>query len=34
VDQFTMAIEKADAGGVIKLMWENTQYSLPFTVKK
>lgn len=35
VDQFTMAIEKNPAGGgVVKLMWENTQFSVPFTVKK
>jgi hypothetical protein len=35
VDQFTMAIEKnPDGGGFIKLMWENTQFSVPFTVKK
>jgi hypothetical protein len=35
VDQFTIAIEKsASGGGVIKLMWENTQFSVPFTVKK
>jgi hypothetical protein len=35
VDQFTLAIEKgASGGGVIKLMWENTQFSVPFTVKK
>ena len=35
VDQFTMAIEKnPDGGGVIKMMWENTQFSVPFTVKK
>jgi hypothetical protein len=35
VDQFTMAIEKAPAGGgVLKLMWENTEFSVPFTVKK
>lgn len=31
VDQFTMAIDRL---GVIKMMWENTQYSVPFTVKK
>jgi hypothetical protein len=31
VDQFTMAIDRT---GVIKMMWENTQYSVPFTVKK
>jgi hypothetical protein len=35
VDQFTMALEKNPAGGgVIKLMWENTQYSVTFTNKK
>ena len=34
VDQFTMAIEKGANGGVIKMMWENTQFSVPFTVKK
>jgi hypothetical protein len=36
VDQFTMAIEndQASGGGVIKWMWENTQYSVPFTIKK
>jgi hypothetical protein len=34
-DQFTMAVANDPAGGgVIKLMWENTQYSVPFTVKK
>ncbi|MGA2444911.1 MAG: DUF2911 domain-containing protein [Opitutaceae bacterium] len=36
VDQLTIAIEndKATGGGVIKIMWETTQFSLPFTVKK
>jgi hypothetical protein len=35
VDQFTMVVEKgASGGGVIKLMWEKTAYSVPFTVKK
>ena len=36
VDQFTMTVAKnPDAdGGLLKLMWENTQYSIPFTVKK
>lgn len=35
VDQFTMSISKAESGGgVLKVMWENTQYSFPFTVKK
>jgi len=35
VDQFTMAIAKDPAGGgVLKMSWENTQYSVSFTVKK
>jgi hypothetical protein len=35
VDQFTMAIEQNPAGGgVLKMMWENTGFSVPFTVKK
>ncbi len=35
VDQFTMAIEPASSGGgELKMVWENTQYSVPFTVKK
>jgi hypothetical protein len=35
VDQFTMAIEKnPSGGGVIKMMWETTQFSVAFTVKK
>ena len=34
VDEFTMAIDKDGSGGVLKLMWENTGYSVPFTVKK
>ena len=35
VDQFTMAIEPASGGGgVLKMMWEETQYSVPFSVKK
>jgi hypothetical protein len=36
VDQFTIAIERDasnNAAGVLKLMWENTQYSVPFTIK-
>ena len=34
-DQFTMSVGKDPAGGgVIKLMWENTQYSVPYSVKK
>jgi hypothetical protein len=36
VDQFTMKVERVpnSTGGVIKMMWETTQYSVPFTVKK
>jgi hypothetical protein len=34
VDQFTMAIEPQASGGELKMMWEKTQYSVPFTVKK
>ena len=34
-DQFTMAVATNPAGGgVIKLMWDNTQFSVSFTVKK
>ena len=35
VDQFTMSIEANPAGGgVLKLTWENAQYSTPFKIKK
>jgi Protein of unknown function (DUF2911) len=35
VDQFTMAISRnPSGGGVLKLSWENTEYSVPFTVQK
>jgi len=35
VEQFTMALSKnPDGGGIVKLMWENTQFSVPFTVQK
>ncbi len=35
VDQFTMAIDKnPSGGGLLKMMWENTQYSVPITVQK
>jgi hypothetical protein len=36
VDQFTMAVVKnpSGTGGLIKLSWENAEYSVPFTVKK
>ena len=34
-DQFTMSVGKGStAGGVLKLMWEDTQYSAAFTVQK
>jgi hypothetical protein len=35
VPQFTMAIERnAAGGGLLKMSWENTQFSVPFTVQK
>jgi hypothetical protein len=36
VDQFTIVIDADPAGGgeILKLQWENTQYSVPFSVKK
>jgi hypothetical protein len=36
VDQFTMAVVRTPNtnGGVLSMKWENTQYSVPFTVKK
>ena len=35
VDQFTMSVGKnASGGGILKLMWEDTQYSVPYSVKK
>jgi hypothetical protein len=34
VPQFTMSIEPKEGGGELKMMWEKTQYSVPFTVKK
>ena len=35
VDQFTMAIDKnPDGGGVLKLSWESTQFSVPFALAK
>jgi hypothetical protein len=36
VDQLTLAVvnDKATGGGLLKIMWENTQFSAPFTVKK
>ena len=35
VDQFTMAITKSSSGGgLLQLTWENTEFSVPFTVQK
>jgi hypothetical protein len=38
VDQFTMSVARnpnaAAGGGLLRLMWENMQYSVPFTVQK
>jgi Protein of unknown function (DUF2911) len=35
VDQFTINVDtNPSGGGVLKLMWENTQFSVPITVKK
>jgi hypothetical protein len=35
LDQFAIAVQRVQSGGgVIKLMWENTQYSVNFTVPK
>jgi hypothetical protein len=35
VDQFTMAVSgNSGGGGVLKLSWESTQFSVPFTVQK
>lgn len=35
VDQFTMAIARSPSGGgELKMMWEKTEFSVPFTVKR
>jgi hypothetical protein len=35
VDQFTMAVSKdPSGGGVLSMMWEKTEFSVPFTVQK
>lgn len=34
VDHFTMRIEPASSGGVLKMAWEDAGYSLAFTVQK
>ncbi len=34
-DQLALAIEKnPSGGGLLKIMWEGTQFSVPFTIKK
>jgi hypothetical protein len=33
-DQFAITIDKAGSGGELKMMWENTSYSVPFSVSK
>jgi Protein of unknown function (DUF2911) len=34
-DQLTLAVSKGSSGGgTLKIMWEDTQYSVPFTVQK
>ena len=35
VDQLTIAVSKnKSGGGLLKMSWENTQYSVPFTIQK
>ncbi|MGH8024180.1 MAG: DUF2911 domain-containing protein [Limisphaerales bacterium] len=34
VNQFTMAVSRNDDGGVLKMSWETTEFSVPFTVQK
>jgi hypothetical protein len=35
VDQFTIAIDKnPSGGGILKLSWETTEFSVPFTIQK
>jgi hypothetical protein len=33
VDEFTMAVVPQGAGGVLRLSWDTTEYSIPFTIK-
>ena len=32
IDQFTIAVEPTEAGGVIRLLWDTTELSVPFSV--
>jgi hypothetical protein len=34
VDQFTIEIDETEAAGVLKIQWENTEYSVALTPKK
>ena len=34
IDQLTIVVAPVATGGEIKVQWENTQFSVPFTVKK
>ena len=33
VDQFTIAVISQGAGGLLRLSWDTTEYSIPFTIK-
>lgn len=32
VEQFTIAIDPADDGGVLRMSWDSTSYLVPFTI--
>lgn len=34
VEQFTIAIESADSGGVLRMSWDATSYLVPFTIAR
>ena len=34
VEQFTIAIEPADGGGVLRMSWDTTSYLVPFTIAR
>jgi hypothetical protein len=34
VEQFTIAIEPTQRGGVLRLSWDTTSYLVPFTVSR
>jgi hypothetical protein len=36
MDEFTMSIvpDAATGGGILKMVWENTAFAMPFTLKK